>query len=142
MATEKADLEPEETIERAKRVLRAHHSLLQYATKHGVSHNRWRKVVNSMIEKDPGDPRIHRLRVIHLYEADYNLLLGISGHGRWYPKQRISCSSMKSVTAVGQGDPQPILLLWRNDRSLLRASQEQTKSSFTTTRHRATTESL
>jgi hypothetical protein len=30
-----------------------------------------------MIEKEPGNPRIHRLRVIHLYEADYNLLLGI-----------------------------------------------------------------
>jgi hypothetical protein len=74
-----------------------------------------------------------------------------SGHGRWHPKQRISGSSMKIVTkrisgssmkivtAVGQGDPQPILLLWRNYRSRFRASQEQTKSSFTTTRHRATT---
>jgi hypothetical protein len=30
-----------------------------------------------MIEKEPGDPRIHRLRVIHLYEADYSLTLGI-----------------------------------------------------------------
>ena len=28
-----------------------------------------------MIAKDPGTPKIHRLRVIHLYEADYNLLL-------------------------------------------------------------------
>jgi hypothetical protein len=30
-----------------------------------------------MIEKEPGNPMIHRLRVIHLYEADYNLILGI-----------------------------------------------------------------
>jgi hypothetical protein len=30
-----------------------------------------------MIEKEPGNPRIHRLRVIHLYEANYNLTLGI-----------------------------------------------------------------
>jgi hypothetical protein len=29
-----------------------------------------------MIEKDPGNPSIDRLRVIHLYENDYNLLLG------------------------------------------------------------------
>ena len=28
-----------------------------------------------MIEKEPGNPWIHRLRVIHLYENDYNLLL-------------------------------------------------------------------
>ena len=50
---------------------------MQYSTKHVVTRRRWQKVVNSMIQKDPGNPRIHRLRVIHLYEADYNLLLGI-----------------------------------------------------------------
>jgi exonuclease III len=75
--TEKDDDKPDETIERAKRILQAHYNLLKYATKHGVSLRRWRKVVNSMIKKEPGNPRIHRLRVIHLYEADYNLLLGI-----------------------------------------------------------------
>jgi hypothetical protein len=30
-----------------------------------------------MIEKQPGCPHIKKLRVIHLYEADYNLLLKI-----------------------------------------------------------------
>ena len=29
-----------------------------------------------MLEKDKGFPKIHWLRVIHLYEADYNLILG------------------------------------------------------------------
>jgi hypothetical protein len=28
-----------------------------------------------MIEKDPGNPKIERLRVIHLFEVDYNLSL-------------------------------------------------------------------
>ena len=30
-----------------------------------------------MLQKDPGNPRIHRLRVIHIYKADYNMLLAI-----------------------------------------------------------------
>jgi hypothetical protein len=30
-----------------------------------------------MILKAPGDFRIHRLRIIHLYEADFNFILGI-----------------------------------------------------------------
>ena len=30
-----------------------------------------------MIEKEPGNHKIHRLRVIHIYEADYNLLLSV-----------------------------------------------------------------
>lgn len=38
---------------------------------------RWTKVTTAMIEKIPGMPRIHKMRVIHLYEADYNLMLKI-----------------------------------------------------------------
>jgi hypothetical protein len=30
-----------------------------------------------MIEKDPGNPQLHHLCVIHLYESEYNSLLGI-----------------------------------------------------------------
>jgi hypothetical protein len=36
------------------------------------------KVVTTLIKKDPGDPHIHRLRMIHLYKDCYNLLLGLS----------------------------------------------------------------
>jgi hypothetical protein len=58
-------------------VLSAHHSILKYSIRHGYCFNRWHQVVNAMNEKEPGDPRIHILRVIHLYEADYSLTLGI-----------------------------------------------------------------
>jgi hypothetical protein len=41
----------------------------------GSSLTRWQRSTTTMIEKIPGSPRINKLRVIHLYEADYNLAL-------------------------------------------------------------------
>lgn len=56
-------------------VLRGHLVLLNYALQTGYSYNRWKVIVNAMLEKEPGNPKIHRLRVIHLYEYDFNLIL-------------------------------------------------------------------
>jgi exonuclease III len=53
------------------------HAIVSYGIEHGYSFQRWKQVVNAMIEKEPGNPQLHRLRVIHLYESDYNALLGI-----------------------------------------------------------------
>jgi hypothetical protein len=50
---------------------------LNIAISRGIAIPRWCKAVNVMIEKDPGSPRINRLRIIHLFEADYNLFLKI-----------------------------------------------------------------
>ena len=52
-------------------------NLLNYSLKYGYTFRRWTKIVNIMLQKDQGNPRIHRLRVIHIYEADYNLLLAV-----------------------------------------------------------------
>ena len=43
--------------------------------KHGIVPERWTKVTDVMLEKNPGTPRIHRLRVIQLIEADLNQCL-------------------------------------------------------------------
>ena len=58
-------------------ILRLHVQQMNYALERGYAYNRWRKVVNTILFKDPDNVRIHRTRVIHIYEADYNLMLGI-----------------------------------------------------------------
>jgi hypothetical protein len=45
------------------------------AVKSGTSISRWANATNVMLEKDMGNPCIHRLRIIHLFEADFNLYL-------------------------------------------------------------------
>ena len=42
--------------------------------------HRWQSIINVMILKQPGNHKIHHLRVIHLYEHDYNLLLAVNWH--------------------------------------------------------------
>ena len=76
----KTDLEPKSTEyelleKRREAIIVGHVTLLQYALKFGYSYERWQSIVNAMLEKDPGNPLIHRLRVIHLYEWDFNLFL-------------------------------------------------------------------
>jgi hypothetical protein len=57
----------EELDSACQAVWSAHHSILQYFLCHGYCFNRWHQVVNAMIEKEPGNPHIHHLRVIHTY---------------------------------------------------------------------------
>jgi hypothetical protein len=43
----------------------------------GFSPTRWQTVINAMLEKIQGKPLLHKLRVIHILEADYNLILKV-----------------------------------------------------------------
>jgi hypothetical protein len=49
--------------------------IINFCIRTGHVLHRWRVVVNTMIFKDPGNFRIHRLRVLHIYEADLNLIM-------------------------------------------------------------------
>jgi hypothetical protein len=51
--------------------------ILNLAIQHGHVYKRWRKIINATIEKIPGKPLIHKLRVIHLIESDFNAMIGI-----------------------------------------------------------------
>ena len=58
-------------------ILNLHVNMLNYALERGYTYRRWQIVANAILFKDPDNVRIHRTRVIHIYEADYNLMLGI-----------------------------------------------------------------
>ena len=65
--------------------------MLKYALERGNTYQRWQSLANTIIFKDKDNGRIHRTRVINIYEANYNLVLGI----KWriaYTKLRL-CSS-------------------------------------------------
>jgi hypothetical protein len=51
--------------------------LLNLAIKNQYTYEQWHNVVNFLLAKEPGIPRCHKLRVIHLYEVDLNALIGI-----------------------------------------------------------------
>jgi len=52
-------------------------SIINYAIRHQYVLHQWKSIVNTMIFKETAVYKIHRLRVIHIYEADFNLLLAV-----------------------------------------------------------------
>ena len=84
-----------------QQILNGHLTLLNYATHFGYSFDKWKCIVNTMLEKDKGIPKIHRLRVIHLYEADYNLILGV----KW--RQVLHSAASKGLINEGCYGSQP-----------------------------------
>ena len=58
-------------------ILKIHTRMMKLALKHTHVYKRWRNIMTLMIEKDPGTPLLHRLRVIHLYEMEVNFILAV-----------------------------------------------------------------
>ena len=50
---------------------------INFCLRTGYVLERWKTIINTMIFKETGNYQIHRLRVIHIYEADFNLLLAV-----------------------------------------------------------------
>jgi hypothetical protein len=60
-----------------KDIIEMHAKMLQTAYDNEHVYKRWEYILTCMLGKDTGIPRIHRLRVIHLYECDLNLQFSI-----------------------------------------------------------------
>jgi hypothetical protein len=58
-------------------LLHLHLTLINYALERGYSFQRWQTIANTILFKDKDSVKIHRTRVIHIYEADFNLILGL-----------------------------------------------------------------
>lgn len=91
----------QEIKNKQRQILEAHHQLLNYALQTGYSYNRWQTTSSSILRKDPNDFRIHRLRVIHIFEADYNLFLAI----KW--RQLLQRAEMLTLINSGQFGSRP-----------------------------------
>jgi hypothetical protein len=76
-------------------------SIINYCIRHSYVLVRWKKIVNVMIFKEPGNFKIHRLRVIHIYEADFNALLAL----KW--RQLLRSASKLGTLNAGQYGGRP-----------------------------------
>ena len=59
------------------RVAALHVVMLNLPVMHGFAPERWTHSITPLIEKDKGQSFLTRLRVIHLFKADYNLFLKV-----------------------------------------------------------------
>ena len=64
---------------------KVHSIMMSLPFQHGFSPSRWRQCLEVMLEKDAGNPLIHRLRIIVLLEADFNIALRIIWMRRLFP---------------------------------------------------------
>jgi hypothetical protein len=76
-STNKTTQDSDKFESKATSILKVYWNLLQAVTNLFISLTRWQVSHTSMIQKTPGISRIDRLRVIHIYEADYNLFFKI-----------------------------------------------------------------
>ena len=61
-------------MEEAFDELKVIHGIIEIARKYGIILDRWKKTVTTLMEKDAGRPKIHRMRAIHIIEADVQFL--------------------------------------------------------------------
>jgi ribonuclease HI len=97
--------EGEEETKLSTRIFTMKVKFINFAIKHCHVYRRWTKIVNATIEKIPGKPLLHKLRIIHLIESDFNLMIGIL----WGRRLMKNAEKLKMLGGEQQGS--------REDRS-------------------------
>lgn len=85
----------------AGQILEVHRALLNFCASSGYSLHRWSTITTMMIPKEASNLRIHRLRVIHLYEADLTALCSI------WSKRMIRASTQNNTLHSGSFGARP-----------------------------------
>jgi hypothetical protein len=83
-------------------ILKTMYNIMMCAIELGSPLSRWTKITTCMIEKVPGVSKINELQVIHLFEADYNLLLKCM-----WARKAVWNSHNKNLLNMGQAGNRP-----------------------------------
>ena len=82
-------------------ILQVNLSLINYCARTGYALNQWQSIVTKTIPKETGNFKLHRLRVIHLYEADLTALFSI------WSRKMIQNSEQKQTINPGSFGARP-----------------------------------
>ena len=88
-------------VEPEGQILSVHLHLLNFCATTGCSLRRWHKIITMMIPKEHHNFKIHRLRVIHIYEADLTALFSI------WSKRMVHASTAASYLNQGSFGARP-----------------------------------
>lgn len=93
------------------RILKVYYNMVIACLTAGIYLERWTNVSTTMIEKTPGDPRIDKLRVLHIYEVDYNLILKIMWARKlvWHAHDNNALNSGQTGSKPGGSCPSVVL---------------------------------
>lgn len=95
-------------------IMTVYYNIVIAALNMGISIDRWQNCTTTMIEKQPGNPKINKLRVIHLYEADYNAILKIV-----WARKVVWHAHNNDVLNNGQPGSRPIDVVTQKDQKYL-----------------------
>ena len=76
-------------------------AVINFCIRHSYALERWKTIINTMIFKETGNYKIHCLRVIHIYEANFNLLLAV----KW--RQLLQSADLRGIINDGLFGGQP-----------------------------------